>query len=214
MGPGVRRDDARVSIFKQQRPSLRAQAEQSMEPHRKKEWIASAFARRASADAVVASAFARRRASADKRAPRNDECRHSFAISQRDTPEVCIKFPPSPNRGRREAGRPMRPIAACAIIVVERTRVSQVTPESPGTPRAMVYGLSRALPGDRALLPPSPARLGANLTPASGRQDHTFLPSASARFVKACIRVHRSPPRVDDVAQRPSEWDGMANHIV
>ena len=35
----------------------------------------------------------------------------------------------------------MRPIAACAMVVVERTRVSQVTPESPGIPRAMVYGL-------------------------------------------------------------------------
>jgi hypothetical protein len=38
----------------------------------KEEWMASAFARRASADAVVASAFARRRASADRSAPRND----------------------------------------------------------------------------------------------------------------------------------------------
>jgi hypothetical protein len=45
----------------------------------------------------------------------------------------------------------MRPIAACAMGSVERTRVSQVTPESPGTPRAVVYGLSRALPGDQAL---------------------------------------------------------------
>jgi hypothetical protein len=43
----------------------------------------------------------------------------------------------------------MRPIAACAMVVVERTRVSQVTPESPGIPYAMVYGLLRALPGDR-----------------------------------------------------------------
>src|SRR6202795_1138076 len=31
----------------------------------------------------------------------------------------------------------MRPIAARAMVVVERTRVSQVTPESPGIPRAM-----------------------------------------------------------------------------
>jgi hypothetical protein len=39
--------------------------------------------------------------------------------------------------------------------------------------------LFRALPGDRALLPPSPADLSsANLTPASGRQDHTPSPSA------------------------------------
>src|ERR1700680_670334 len=56
-------------------------------------------------------------------------------------PSFAWNFRPPPIRGRREAGRPMRPIAACAKIVVERTRVSQVTPESPGTPRAMVYGL-------------------------------------------------------------------------
>jgi hypothetical protein len=47
----------------------------------------------------------------------------------------------SPQEGAGNAGRPMRPIAACAMVVVERTRVSQVTPESPGIPRAMVYGL-------------------------------------------------------------------------
>jgi hypothetical protein len=40
--------------------------------------------------------------------------------------------------GAGNAGRPMRPIAACAGVVVERTRVSQVTPESPGIPYAMV----------------------------------------------------------------------------
>ena len=53
------------------------------------------------------------------------------------------------SEGAGNAGRPMRPIAACAGVVVERTRVSQVTPESPGIPRAMVYGLLRALPGER-----------------------------------------------------------------
>jgi hypothetical protein len=64
-----------------------------------------------------------------------------------------------PIEGAGNAGRPMRPIAACAMIVVGSTRVSQVTPESPGIPHAMVYGLFRALPGDRAFLPPSPAEL-------------------------------------------------------
>src|ERR1700693_4630840 len=43
----------------------------------------------------------------------------------------------------------MRPQAACAMVVIERTRVRQVAPVSPGIPRAMVYGLYRALPGDR-----------------------------------------------------------------
>ena len=37
-----------------------------------------------------------------------------------------------------------------------------------------------------------------------GRQNDTTSPSASARFVKRTARVHRIPPRVDDVAQRPS----------
>jgi hypothetical protein len=37
--------------------------------------------------------------------------------------------------------------------------VTTVTPDSPGIPRAMVYGLYRALPGDRALLSPSSAEL-------------------------------------------------------
>jgi hypothetical protein len=36
----------------------------------------------------------------------------------------------------------------------------------------------------------------ANLTPASGRQDHTTSPSASAQFVNRADRVHRIPPRV------------------
>jgi hypothetical protein len=37
--------------------------------------------------------------------------------------------------------------------------VTTVTPDTPGIPYAMVYGLYRALPGDRALLSPSSAEL-------------------------------------------------------
>src|ERR1700688_3597381 len=56
-------------------------------------------------------------------------------------------MPSKKPEGAGNAGRPMRPQAACAMVVIERTRVSQVTPESPGIPHAMVYGLLRALPG-------------------------------------------------------------------
>ena len=62
----------------------------------------------------------------------------------------------------------------------------QVQPKSSGLPCAMVLRLIRDLPGDRALLPPSPARCGsifADLAPASGRQDHTTSPSAIPTFV-------------------------------
>ena len=37
--------------------------------------------------------------------------------------------------------------------------VTTVTPDTPGIPYAMVYDLYRDLPGDRALLSPSPAEL-------------------------------------------------------
>src|SRR6202790_5239082 len=46
----------------------------------------------------------------------------------------------------------MRPIAACALVESKSKRVSQVTPESPGIPRAMVYGLYRAPPGEPGFL--------------------------------------------------------------
>src|ERR1700733_16154854 len=69
------------------------------------------------------------------------------------------------------------------------------TPESPGIPaRNGFNGFLRALPGDRALLSPSPRgisvsdpkgrhRLPRDLTPASRRQDHTTSPSASGALV-------------------------------
>jgi hypothetical protein len=109
------------------------------------------------------------------------------------------------HRGRREYRAPGAPAAACAKVEVESTRVSQVTPKTPGIPRAMVYGLLRALPGDRALLPPSPLRslLLKDLTPASRRQDHTTSPSASGALVRSALRVHRIPPHVRDDRETP-----------
>src|SRR6267142_2611752 len=82
------------------------------------------------------------------------------------------------------------------------------TGNHPAFPAQWFYGLLRALPGDQACLTPSPALLIADLTPASGRQNHTTSPYAAARFVKRTARVHRIPPRVDDVAQRPSFGTG------
>src|SRR5882724_11704664 len=128
-------------------------------------------------------------------------------------PRFAIKFPYPPIRGRRECRAPDAPAAARAMVVVERTRVSQVTPESPGIPRAMVYGLFRALPGDRAFLPPSPAGLTANLTPASGCQDHTTSPSALASPVSRASASTASRPALVPLRNAPLLWDGMAIDI-
>src|ERR1700738_4812141 len=125
---------------------------------------------------------------------------------------------------------------------VESTRVfTTVAPGSPGIPaRNGFNGLCRALPGDRALLPPSsrgyltcprpvgPTCLPQDLTPATGRQDHTILPSAATSLVSVLLiahgvirtrpaipsrakrcRVHRIPPRVRDDHDTPLLWGGM-----
>src|SRR5712692_5975823 len=94
----------------------------------------------------------------------------------------------APMEGVGNAGCPLHPRPRVHFVLVERTRVTTSTPGSPGIPaRNGFNGLLRALPGDRALLPPSsadtvlskPGRAdltSANLTPASGRQDHTTSP--------------------------------------
>src|SRR5258706_1490238 len=74
---------------------------------------------------------------------------------------------------------------------------------NPAFPEKWFYGLLRALPGDQACLTPSPALLIADLTPASGRQNDTTWPSASAPLVTCAARVHRIPPHVDDVRNAP-----------
>ena len=98
---------------------------------------------------------------------------------------------------------------------------------------------TQLLPGDRALLPPSPCGLKVlsspvepneppqDLTPASRRQDHTTSPSASSAVVlhaanrsRRAIRpalashaqhccVHRTPPRVRDDHDTPLSRAGM-----
>src|SRR3981081_2646748 len=76
--------------------------------------------------------------------------------------------------------------------------------EASGLPCAMVLRLIPRSPRRPGLFATFASRgFTRNLTPASGRQDHTALPSASARFVKSRLRVHRIPPRVRDVRNAP-----------
>src|SRR5215831_20265343 len=62
---------------------------------------------------------------------------------------------------------------------------------TPAFPAQWCYGLFRALPGERRLLPPSPARyLAAGLTPRSRRQDHTTSPyAANVSSGELCLSV-------------------------
>src|ERR1039458_5754381 len=77
----------------------------------------------------------------------------------------------------------------------------------------MVYGLYRALPGDRAFLPPSPLRslLLKNLTPASGCQDHTTSPSAPVSTQAPRRSWYRPAAASAKAVQRHSSFDTAAS---
>ena len=136
---------------------------------------------------------------------------------------------------------PVAPAASCALGSGRTHTSNNEYPESPGVPaRNGFNGFLRALPGDRALLPPSPCGLKVlsspvepneppqDLTPASRRQDHTTSPSASSavvlhaanrsrRAIRPALashaqhcRVHRIPPRVRDDRDTPLVWDETA----
>ena len=125
--------------------------------------------------------------------------------------EVCQKFPyPLSQRAQGMPG------ARCArSLVCDKKQAYEHshhghTGITRHSPRSGFNGLFRALPGDRACLPPSPAERPASLTPASGCQDHTPLPSASHAVRYRRIRVHRIPPRGRDdrVSPLQRERDG------
>jgi hypothetical protein len=128
---------------------------------------------------------------------------HASAFSARNRVRVCRFDHPPKNRGRREGRVPTAPM----VRVQQKARGRTTgTGGSSGLPCAMVLQLIRALPGDRALLPPSSLRslLLKNLAPASGRQDHTISPSASAAFVNAQPKRPPHPaPNVRDDRDTP-----------
>src|SRR4051794_30625220 len=128
-------------------------------------------------------------------------------------PRFCKNVRASENRGRRECRVRAAPAVSRAKLQKKRTRAYRFSGGNPAFPAQWFYGLLRALPGDQACLTPSPALLLADLTPASGRQNDTTWPYASAPFVKGTNCVHRIPPHVDDVGQRPSEGTGRGESV-
>src|SRR5712691_7765414 len=64
-------------------------------------------------------------------APRNDG-KHTFATSPRNAPEPLLNLPPKEGVGN--AGCPLHPRPRVHLVVVERTRVTTSTPESPDVP--------------------------------------------------------------------------------
>jgi len=106
--------------------------------------------------------------------------RHTFAISRRITPELCISFAPSKKRGRREDRVRAAPAVSRAIAHRERAH------EHTGSAETLRPSLRNGFTAYFVLSPVNGSFatvisgiLPANLTPAPRRQDHTTSPYAS-----------------------------------
>jgi len=115
-------------------------------------------------------------------------------------------------RGCRESRMRAAPAVSCANSHETNAHEHTGQRRQSGFPCAMLYGLYRDLPGDRAFLPPSPARLSASLTPASGCQDHTAFPYATTAFVIRRHCVTASHRAFVTIAIRPSHRVRRAKH--
>src|SRR6266851_9068043 len=138
------------------------------------------------------------------------DCRHAFAFSRHDLPELLLSFRPRNQKraqGRPGAHRTHGPRATKSTRQNHRYR-RIIRPSL----RNGFNGVLRALLGDHAWLPPSPVRresVFTTLAPASERQDHTTSPSAQTPLVAQSLRsamcVHRIPlPTSVTIASRPS----------
>jgi len=138
--------------------------------------------------------------------------------------------------GAGKAGCPPHPRPPC--VKKARGRNHRYGRSNPAFPAQWFDGLFRALPGDRAFLPPSPrenrfratwhqrrvartTRLCRTRTPSPRTRDrpgtvrHSFGESGSASLVLRHRRVHRIPHSTSvTIAKRPSDERGTAgaNH--
>jgi hypothetical protein len=191
--PGRREWSCLANLFSNRRDSfrssLRALAKQSMRQQGRKHRLLRRFT------------------------PRNDVRMCLRIPAARRAPGCCLIGSPWKNEGVGNAGCPLHPQSRVRNKTKHTSVVTTGSPESPGIPaRNGFNGFLRALPGDRACLPPSPLRslLLKSLTPASGRQDHTTSPSAGRRSrQQRRLRPPHPVPNVRDDRETPLLWDGM-----
>jgi hypothetical protein len=162
------------------------------------------------------------------------------ALRTRDAMRPRLAFIFRPQGGRGECRVPDAPAASCALgIGRTHTSNNEYTGITRHSRTQWFYGLCRALPGDRALChrhladivlskPGWADATPQDLTPASGRQDHTILPYAATSLVRSlgnrsqisrsALRPHRAQDAAASTATHPAFvtimirplWGGMA----
>ena len=118
--------------------------------------------------------------------------RRTCAFSRLLSPELCCSFRPRKTKGRREGRAPAGTRGSACIENAHG--VDHRCCRSPGLPCADGFnGVLRALPGERCTIAPVASPLvrcthpvghhasPRDLTPATGRQDHTTSPSADGQ---------------------------------
>jgi hypothetical protein len=118
---------------------------------------------------------------------RNDVETHVLILATGFRPSFSILLSLSDQRAQGKPGGQCTRSLACRKKKAHERSHHRFTGTDPAFPAQWFYGLLRDLPGDQALLSPSPARLLADLTPGLGRQNHTTWPYASASFVRLAI---------------------------
>ncbi len=142
---------------------------------------------------------------------RNDGFNTWVSLSPRECARG-IEKPSTPKRAWGMPGAQCTRSLVCEVVVEDAHEYSQRSHrKSPGIPARngftayVVLSPAIGLSCHRRLRKSLPA----NLTPASRRQDHTILPSASkALSSEALARGHRIQPRVRDDRDTPLEWGG------
>jgi hypothetical protein len=130
---------------------------------------------------------------------------YDFAISRRNAPELCFVCPLK-WEGAGKTGCTLHPRSRVQFAHGKRAH------EHTGTGGASrpslrngftAYFVLSPANGSFATVAPEKLSLLPDLMPAPRHQDHTTSPYASGAHVCRAISVHRIPPRVRDVRERP-----------
>jgi hypothetical protein len=161
----------------------------------------------------------------DTLAARNDvpsfrrpcESRDPYFIQQKN-PRSAVRArvvhlaPPSERqRAQRRPGARCTRGLACKFRTRERTRAYRFSGNTPAFPAQWFYGLLRALPGDRAFLPPSLSRCPQELDTSVGVSGpHDFAVRLSHARQSLLSRPPHPAPTFVTMANAPLIEDGMA----
>src|ERR1700730_6632791 len=136
-----------------------------------------------------------RRATSDSNFKRHRGC--DSTISRHEMPEACVTFTLHGSRGRREDRVRAAPAVSCARCT--RKCAHEHTGSAGASRPSLRNGFTAysVLSSATGFVAPVASRaVPQNLTPASGRQNHTTSPYAPCAFVFRTRRVHRIPSHV------------------